>query len=56
MTATAACRAPEVATAARWREAVDGAWAVPAVREGTLGSCLIPVSYTHLTLPTNREV
>ena len=31
--------------------------ALPVVPEGTrLGSPVAPVSYTHLTLPTNREV
>jgi alpha-1,6-mannosyltransferase len=55
MTATAAFRAPEVGTAARWREAVVGAWAVPAVRAGTLGSCLILVgSLTPAFLPAGN--
>src|SRR5450631_381944 len=53
MTATAAFRA--VGGAARWREAVVGAWAVPAVRAGTLGSCLILVgSLTPAFLPAGN--
>ncbi len=43
------------AAAARWREAVDGAWSVPAVREGTLGSCFILVgSLTPAFLPADN--
>ena len=55
MTALAACRAPEVGTAARCRAAVEGAWAVAAVREGTLGSCFILVgSLTPAFLPEDN--
>ena len=36
-----------------WRE--PGAWVVPLERAYSRGYRL-PVSYTHLTLPTNREV
>ena len=52
---TAAFHAPEVGTATRWREAVVGAWAVPAVRAGTLGSCFILVgSLTPAFLPADN--
>jgi alpha-1,6-mannosyltransferase len=55
MTLTSACRDPEVGTAARWRDAVGGAWAIPAVREGTLGSCFIFVgSLTPAFLPEDN--
>jgi hypothetical protein len=54
MTATAACR-PAVGTVVRWREAVVGAWAIPAVRAGTLGSCFILVgSLTPAFLPADN--
>jgi len=54
-TATAAGRTSAVGTAARWRQAVDGAWAVPAAREGTLGSCFILVgSLTPAFLPSEN--
>ena len=36
------------------REAVEGALA--SARQGTAQAALAAVSYTHLTLPTNREV
>src|ERR1035437_8731640 len=46
---------PEVGTATRWREAVVGAWAVPAVHAGTLGSCFILVgSLTPAFLPADN--
>jgi len=52
MTPTAAARSTKVGTATRWRAAVVGAWAIPAVRTGTLGSCLILVgSLTPAFLP-----
>ena len=55
MTSTAACRACEVGAASRWREAVSRAWAVPAVREGWFGSCLILVgSLTPAFLPAHN--
>lgn len=52
MTANTGFRRPEVGIAARWRDAVVRAWAVRAVRTGTLGSCLIFVgSLTPAFLP-----
>ena len=55
MTLTTVCRDSEVGTAARWRDAVGGAWAVTAVREGTLGSCFILVgSLTPAFLPEDN--
>src|SRR5450756_435601 len=46
---------PEVGTATRWREAVVGAWAVPAVHAGALGSCFILVgSLTPAFLPADN--
>ncbi|NYI40856.1 polyprenol phosphomannose-dependent alpha 1,6 mannosyltransferase MptB [Demequina lutea] len=57
MTANTALRSPEVGIAARWRDAVVGAWAVPAVRTGTLGSCLIFVgSLTPAFLPAGTAL
>ena len=57
MTANTALRNPEVGIAARWRDAVVGAWAVRAVRMGTLGSCLIFVgSLTPAFLPTDTAL
>jgi len=41
LTGNIAVRSPKVGIAARWRDAIVGAWAVPAVRTGALGSCLI---------------
>ncbi len=54
LTANTAFRSPSGGTVARWRHAVVGAWAVPAVRTGTLGSCLIFVgSLTPAFLPAH---
>lgn len=55
MTVTAAYRPPEVGSAARLRAALDGAWAVPAVREGTLASWFIFIgSLTPAFLPEDN--
>ncbi|NTV39270.1 MAG: polyprenol phosphomannose-dependent alpha 1,6 mannosyltransferase MptB, partial [Demequinaceae bacterium] len=52
MKANTAFRGPEASVAARWRDAVVAAWAVRAVRAGTLGSFLVLVgSLTPAFLP-----
>ena len=57
LTANTAFRSPEVGIAGRWWDAVVGAWAVPAVRAGTLGSCLILVgSLTPAFLPADTAL
>ena len=35
---------------------VSSAWAANTIKWSMQGDSLTPVSYTHLTLPTNREV
>ena len=39
-----------------WLETTDGKRILDACSGGAMVACLGPVSYTHLTLPTNREV
>ena len=55
MTDTLVRRAFVVGITARWGAAVEGAWAVPAVRQGTWGSGLILVgSLTPAFLPADN--
>jgi len=57
MTANTAVQSPKGGILARWRHAVVGAWAIPAVRTGTFGSCLVFVgSLTPAFLPANTAL
>jgi hypothetical protein len=57
LTALTAFRSPSVAIGVRWRDAVVAAWAVRAVRTGTVGSFLILFgSLTPAFLPTETAL